>query len=244
MLTSFIQLLIMPSSLAFILVCAGAVATYFLKRRLGLTLVVGGLALVMVFSSGPVATLLISPLEYRYPLLAKPADYPAAKFIVVLTGYAAKDELMPLSSQGNSASVFRVLEAHHLYLQRPDCQLIISGTPVAVKVMAELLVELGVPKDVILKDADSPHTFFSAKNLKSVIGEYPFFLVTSAGHMLRSMGVFEKQNMSPIAAPTDYQLPNDVAKVLFKPTLMHLRFSELAIHEYVGIAWYKLKGWM
>ena len=244
MLASIIQLFVMPSSLAFILIIAGSVAVYYLKRRLGLLLILSGLSIIFVFSTGPVATFLISPLEYKYPMLSSPGDFPEAKNIVVLTGYAAKDKLMPLSSRVNSASAFRVLEAYHLYQQRPDCQIIISGAPVAVDVMRELLVELGIPETDITGESNSPHTFFSAKNLKAVINETPFFLVTSAGHMTRSMGVFNKQNMSPIPAPTDYQLPDDVRKVMLKPTLMHLYFSELAIHEYIGIAWYKWKGWI
>ncbi|MCW9024266.1 MAG: YdcF family protein [Gammaproteobacteria bacterium] len=244
MLASIIQLFIMPSSVALIFIILGAVAIYIMKRRLGLTLILSGILIVFIFSTGPVATLLISPLEYRYPMVSAPSNYPDAKYIVVLTGYAAKDKLMPLSSQANSASVFRVLEAYHLYQQRPDCQIIISGTPVAVDVMRELLVELGIPETDITGESNSPHTFFSAKNLKPIINNVPFFLVTSAGHMTRSMGVFHKQNMKPIPAPTDYQLPRDFRKAMFRPTLQHLYYSELAIHEYIGLIWYRWKGWI
>ena len=244
MLASIIQLFIMPSSVALILIVLGVVAIYVMKRRLGIALLLSGVLVILMFSTGPVAMLLISPLEYRYPMLSAPSNFPDAKYIVVLTGYAAKDKLMPLSSQVNSSSAFRVLEAYHLHQQCSDCQIIISGTPVAVDVMRELLVELGIPESDITGESKSPHTFFSAKNLKPIINEAPFFLVTSAGHMTRSMGVFNKQSMKPIPAPTDYQLPNDVRKVMLKPTLMHLYFSELAIHEYIGIVWYKLKGWI
>ena len=36
------------------------------------------------------------------------------------------------------------------------------------------------------------------------IGQTPFILVTSAGHMPRSMAVFEAQGMQPIPAPTEF----------------------------------------
>ena len=244
MLASIIQLFIMPSSLALILIIAGSIAIFYLRRRLGLLLVLSGISIIFVFSTGPVATFLISPLEYKYPMMLSPADYPAAKNIVVLTGYAAKDKLIPLSSQANSASVFRVLEAQHIYKLRPDCRIIISGTISAVQVMKALLLELGVPAEKIVEELESSHTFLSAENVRTIINNEPFFLVTSAGHMARAVGVFTKQNMNPIPAPTDYQLPKDFRKAMFRPTLLHLYFSELAIHEYVGTLWYKWKGWI
>ena len=70
----------------------------------------------------------------------------------------------------------------------------------------------------------------------------PFILVTSAGHMPRSMHVFKKAGLNPIPAPTHYLTRKNNLAISYLPSPLHLRYSDLAIHEYAAILWYHVKN--
>jgi uncharacterized SAM-binding protein YcdF (DUF218 family) len=211
-------------------------------RRFSLPLLIFAGSVIVIFSTGTVAGLLLSPLEYEYPFVRNPKEHPGATKIVVLTGYGADYPLVPLTSKVNSASAFRVLEAQRLYFSCPKCEIIITGNNPAASLMKAMLVSMRIPAEKIRHDGESAHTYISAQTLGQWLQDEPFFLVTSAGHMPRAMGVFRKQGLNPIPAPTDYQLPKNFLDADFNPTPQHLYFSDLAVREYAGIAWYKLTG--
>jgi uncharacterized SAM-binding protein YcdF (DUF218 family) len=236
-----IKALVMPSNLAILSLLMG-ILMLILGRFKGLAkaLLIFGGSIILVFSSGIVAALLLSPLEYQYPYVKSHTDHPEVRKIVVLTGYAADHPLVPLSSKVNSTSAFRVLEAQRLHRWCQDCEIIISGNMPTTSLMKELLMTMGVPSDQIHEDSTSEHTYISAQRLRQWLDDEAFYLVTSAGHMPRAMGVFEKQGMKPIPAPTDYLLPKDVFKAGIHVSPQHLHWCNLAIGEYLGIGWYKL----
>ena len=114
--TELIKSLLMPSHVVMILLFVGMVLVILRRlRRLAIASFFAGSVLYILFSSGLVATFLISPLEYRHPYITSTLEYEDIETIVVLGGYAAEDPLMPLSSQANSASVYRILETFRLF---------------------------------------------------------------------------------------------------------------------------------
>lgn len=238
-----LKTLILPSGFAELLFVV-ALVLLLLRRStpIATALLILSASVFTLFSSGTLATLLLSPLEYRYPYLQNPAQYPQVTKIVVLTGYAAKDHLMPLSSYVNGSSAYRLLEAKHLYQACSQCEIVVSGFEPAASIMKTLLIELGVPAAKIQVDGASPHTSASAINLRALLGTQPFFLVTSAGHMPRAMGVFAQQGSKPIPAPTDFSLPKDPLAAHIWPSPLHLYYSDLAVNEYAGLLWYYLTG--
>jgi len=62
--------------------------------------------------------------------------------------------------------------------------------------------------------------------------------------MPRSVSLFMKQQMNPVAAPTDYafrsQNPPFLLRIL--PNATSLQQSERAMREYMGITWSRLRG--
>jgi len=239
----FIKSLLMPSNFIIFCVLLGLILLCFKQlRRPAIGLLAGAGILLTLFSTGTVACLLLSPLEYEFPFVKNPEDYPEVRHIVVLTGYAADDPLIPLSSRVNSSSAYRLLETQRLYRACTKCDIFITGYDTATEIMKKLLVSMSVPEDKIQLESHSPHTYVSAQNLKPVIGSESFYLVTSAGHMPRAVGVFQKQGLKPIPAPTDYQLPKDFLNASISPSPQHLYWSDLAIREYGGLIWYKLTG--
>lgn len=239
---SIIGALLAPSGLAYALFVLGMVTCFKVQwRRLSWALLAAAGAINVVCSSGVVATALISPLEYEYPAIHDALSHPDVKHIVVLTGYATDDANMPLTGRMNYTSAFRVMLALQLQQQCPACDVIVSGGPVSAKVTGDALLSLGLPKDHLVLEAASKNTAASAVNLQPLLHE-PFFLVTSAGHLHRSLAVLEKQGLQPIPAPTDYQGPNDWRKGELRPSPLSLFASDLAVHEYIGRLWYRLKG--
>jgi len=238
-----LQWALLPSGFATLLFLAGlGVFAVRRTRRFACPLLAAAGAVLLIFSNGLTATLLLSPLEYAYPALRDPQQHKDVRTIVLLTAYVADDENLPLSSRPNASAAFRILEAANLRSLRPDCRVIVSGSAAAAKVMAHQLLLLGVPEDLLFIDGTSNNTASSAEHLKSRIGDSPLFLVTSSGHMRRAMGVFRKHGMLPIPAPTDYQLPRNARNASWTTSPIHLQASDLAVHEYIGLAWYRLRG--
>ena len=238
----FIKELIMPSNFAILCVLLGLVLLYFqhLRKLAVILLAVAGI-IVTVFSTGTMASLLLSPLEYEFDYVKNPESQPQVNKIVVLTNYVANDPFIPLSSRVSSSSAYRLLEAKRLLNSCTNCSVIISGSEDAIPVMKQVLVSMEVSEEIIAEDI-APHTVNSAENLKILLADEPFYLVTSAGHMPRSMRVFRKLGLQPVPAPTDFQLPNDVFSAKLSPSPQHLYWSNLAIGEYAGMLWYKLRG--
>lgn len=239
---SIISALLAPSGLAYGLFALGLLTCLKMQwRRLSWGLLAAAGAINVVFSSGVVATALISPLEYEYPAVHHVRSHPDVKHIVVLTGYAADDADMPVTGRLNASSAFRVMLALQLHQQCAACDVIVSGGPDAAKVTGAALLSLGLPKERLTLETASKNTAASAINLRPLLPG-PFFLATSAGHMHRSLAVLKKQGLQPIPAPTDYQGPNDWRKGEVRPSPLSLFASDLAVHEYIGRLWYRLKG--
>lgn len=240
--SSIIGAMLVPSGLAYVLFVLGLLA-YFPVRWRGLSwsLLAASGAITFICSSGAVATALMSPLEYEHPALHDVRAYPNVDHIVVLTGYAADDPDMPVTGRLNDSSAFRVMMALELRRQCAACDVIVSGDPTTATVMGEALVSLGLPRDRLILETASKNTAASATNLRPMLLE-PFFLITSAGHLRRSIAVLEAQGLHPIAVPTDYQGPKDWRKAQLRPSPQSLFASDLAMHEYIGYLWYRLKG--
>lgn len=240
--TSIVGTMLTPSGLAYGLFVLGLVCALAANRRhLSWALLAASGAITVVSSSGTVAALLMSPLEYEYPALHDAGAYPAVEQIVVLTGYAADDKDMPLTGRLNYASAYRVLLALELYRDCPKCRVVVSGGPETATVMGEALVRLGLPEQKLQLETASNTTAESAANLRPLLRE-PFFLVTSSGHLRRSMAVLKRYGLQPIAAPTDYQGPKNWRDAPLIPSPQSLAASDLAVHEYLGSWWYRLKG--
>lgn len=239
-----VKFLVLPSSgvtigiiACFLLVCVRDV------RQWGITAGAVALTIYAVFGAGPVSFYLLGSLEYRIPpaTIPEPGEvYP----IAVLTGYAERDPDHPLSSQVNSSSAFRLLEALRLFQASPGSTVIVSGTGDVARIMRDVLVSGGIPAEQVRVDADSVSTFESARHLALLLGNKPFLLVTSAGHMPRAMGVFRKAGMAPLPMPTHYLTKRNPLATQYFPLPAHLELSDLAVSEYAALVWYYVNGWI
>lgn len=234
--------LLIPSTLGLILLALGLLALPWRRwRRVSGPLLAAGAVVTLVFSSGFMAAALMAPLEYAYPRLSDAAGSPA-RHIVVLTGWAADDPAMPLSGRLNSSAAYRVLLALELHRERPDCDVLVSGDEITARIMGEVLVKLGLPPERLRLENRSTSTAESFANLKPLLKGEAFFLVTSAGHMPRSMEYASGMGLTAIAAPTEHQQPRDWYRANVWPEPSSLLVSDLAVHEYLGRLWYSLRN--
>lgn len=240
---SVIGFLVTPSNLVILLFVAGVLLCAVRRlRRAGRSFLLAAMVLYAMFAIGPVSFWLLGRLEYEYPYLGDISSARDAEIIVVLAAYSDDDPNLPLSSRVNSSAAFRLMEALRIQRQVPGARIVISGPSRGTGVMKDVLVSLGMDEAKILIDDGALNTSQSAMNMKEIVGDRRVVLVTSAGHMPRSMMVFRKAGMQPIPAPTDYLTFKNFLAISYLPSPLHLKNSDLAIHEYIGILWYRIRG--
>jgi uncharacterized SAM-binding protein YcdF (DUF218 family) len=153
-------------------------------------------------------------------------------------------------------SALRTMEGIRLYEILDDPLMIVSGgsnpflgggRPES-ELMAELLMNAGVPEDRIILETSSQSTREQASELKPVFEAYEierFVLVTSQIHMRRSMAVFESAGLDAIPSPSTLvsEVFDDGGWGIF-PSWVALDSSQAAFREYMALAYYWIRGWL
>jgi uncharacterized SAM-binding protein YcdF (DUF218 family) len=227
------------------------------RPRLGKALVTLGTVLLLLLSTSFISSRLLTPLECRYPAILHPEKiawegHPieaSPRWIIVLGGGHVSDPRLPPNSQISEAALGRVVEGVRLYKAIPGSKLLLSGGGVydpvpEAEVMARIAVLLGVKPQDILLEPDSRDTAEEAGIIAKMIGKEKFILVTSAAHMPRAMALFKKCGLRPLPAPTDYldRQAQGFNPGVFFPRPISLVQVEIAVHEYLGLAWAWLRG--
>ncbi|MGA2867422.1 MAG: YdcF family protein [Verrucomicrobiota bacterium] len=242
-----------PTSLCALLLLAAAV---FRKPKVvGRLCFCLALAILLVCGNHWVSGGFIRRLERQCPA---PNPLPQADCILVLGG-GTQARLPPRPTVEVDEAGDRVLYGAHLYRQgKAPLVLCTAGTGALrpeAEDMAELLEMLGLPKEAILKETKALNTHQHAENLRSFFREHGFkriLLVTSAMHMPRSIRVFRRgcPGFDFVPAPTDFRAPDPLPQPWYRklggfiPTAKNFcDFSE-AMHEYIGLAYYHLRGWL
>jgi uncharacterized SAM-binding protein YcdF (DUF218 family) len=66
-------------------------------------------------------------------------------------------------------------------------------------------------------------------------------LVTDAMHMSRAMQIFSKTGLTVIPAATDFRSRKPLSAADFIPSAGALKDSHYAMHEWLGLLWYRLR---
>jgi uncharacterized SAM-binding protein YcdF (DUF218 family) len=174
------------------------------------------------------------------------------QWVVVLGAGVTESLVIPASDALNGVGLKRLLEGVRLYQKLPNARLILSGASQSEKLeyaeatrFAELTDWLGVPKAHRVLEAHSMNTADQARLIQSMVGSEPFYLVTSSLHMPRSMRLFQKQGMQPIAAPCHALVVKAEVvdhRLQFLPTAFNLIRFNIAWHEYLGWVWGRMRS--
>lgn len=222
------------------------------------------IAFLLLFLGGNrwVAWGLTRSLEWRY---LPPSEIPRADVIVVLGG-ATHSASYPRQMVEIDSAGDRILYAFSLYQQGKAEHLLLTGGAIEwmnsdinpATDMASLFEVLGISRNAFWLVTDSRNTYedalYSAKLLREK-GISRIILVTSAIHMPRSVGLFEKQGLEVIPAPTDFTvtqqgwqnlIKNSISGYIFNflPSAENLSTTNRALKEYLGILVYGINGWL
>ena len=253
---SILLKLLYPTSLAVLLLFASAALRK--RERASRVLCWSALGILMICGNGWFWRGPTKRLERQF---LPSGPLPKADAILILSG-GLESKLPPRATVEVNEAGDRLLYGAYLYRNGLASLVICTGgvatggvaPRAAAEEMEEFLRGLAIPKDHVLKEGGSGDTHEHAVNLGPIFkqrGIRNVLLVTSAMHMPRALGVFVRScpGIEFVPAPTDFQM-TDLAVPWYRqlgylvPTPHNLLgFSEVA-HEYLGIAYYKARGWM
>ncbi len=252
MIYRIIVTILQPFPLFYLLTLAGLVRLWR-KRRSERRLVLFALVpflLLGIISLPAVGHFAVGTLEWRYPPQSdSPGD---AGVIVVLSGYVRPpSETVPEVELG-SDTLLRCLHAARLYKAKPRPILVSGGRfdatgPSLARSMRDFLAGQGVKEEDLLMEEESATTYENAKLSGAILSRRGFnriVLVTSAFHMPRSERCFRAQGFQVVTSPCDYRsvraswTPCD----FLLPSPYAAAGVEMAMHEWLGVAWYWLCG--
>jgi uncharacterized SAM-binding protein YcdF (DUF218 family) len=247
------------------LACLLLLGVMLLRRRPRWVLWLATAALLVLWLGGNrlVSMTLLRSLEWQY---LPPATLPQADVIVLLGG-GEQPAAFPQPLPGVNDAGDRLIYAASLYGEGAAPHVLVSGGIVGVdgpaiepgaEAMAELLALMGVPPSALWLEPLSRNTYENAVETKKLLdaeGIDRIILVTSALHMSRAAAIFAKQGYAIIPAPTDYKVTAadwdyywapDPSIQLFNllPSARSLDLTAQALKEYIGIAVYRVRGWL
>lgn len=216
-------------------------------RRLGITVLVLGVAQTVIMAFPPMADAMTRYLEDKARAAEQATPRCCFEAIVVLGGgiMPAVPPELPFPDLNESAD--RIWYAARLYHQGVAPRIIVSGggflartneaaTTEAVA-MRLFLVDLGVPPEAIVSEGRSINTIENLREVRRLVGEGRVALVTSAFHMPRALRIAAREKLAVSAFPTDFRaLPaTRAAWDNWIPSVAGLSLSNIALREILAM---------
>ena len=236
--------LIFPSSLIFFSLFAGLLL--LLRRRVCAARfsLCAGLAVALLSFFPPVPDLLIRRLEDRYSPFAPDAGS-SPQWILVL-GHSYKGGSLPAGSRVDGEMYARLMEAVRISKELPGATVIVPLYGDAPDSEKKEWLDLfcrdtgWMPQQTVILP-NAPDTEAEIRQALQRIGDEPFVLVTTASHMPRSMQIAAALGGRAVAAPCDFESrhPGPPYRALI-PSVHNLERTESALHEALGILWFRI----
>lgn len=202
-----------------------------------------------LFSTPAVANALIAAIERPYPTVAAPAAGGDPLIVVLSSGlvYASdagnRVKLDEASWERTAAAVrlWKQIHGQLLFVGEPAS----DGTTSAAEEMRKAALEFGVPPSSIQLETRSTNTWENLSFIQPLVAARPdAWLVTSALHMRRAMGVARRLGMKLRPFPCDHRafhlrhwyawLPSSGGPAMFAEPM----------HELIGLVYYRLRGFV
>ncbi|HEU0082857.1 MAG TPA: YdcF family protein [Bradyrhizobium sp.] len=251
-LSKTLGVMLLPSNLLIGLGLAGVILLFTRFASHGRRLVTGSVVLLAICGWSPLGSLLLVPLEQRFPPWDAARGAPDG---IVVLGGAIDPELS--AARGVPAfrgSVDRLLATAALAHRYPQARIIYSGGSAnlfaddAAKeadVAVTVFESLGIAKQRLTMERRSRNTEENAAFSKALASPKPgerWLLVTSAWHMPRSVGAFRRAGFAVEPYPVDWRTGNGdlpAPSMLASDGLQHI---DIAIREWIGLAAYRISG--
>lgn len=236
-------------SLTVILLIAGLCLLVFTcRQKAGKIVTAAGVILVLLMSLSPLPDLMLRPLEDRYPPFRIENVESPVKWVVILGGGVRTEAGLALADRIAPNAMVRLVEGINIHYKIPGSRLVLAGgalygSEAEAEVMAKIAATLNVRPENLVLESKSKDTEEQARLIASIVDKDRFVLVTSAFHMSRSMTIFNKYGAKPIAAPVNRITGNksELYPAMFYPSASGFYKADIAIHEYLGLAWLWLK---
>ena len=245
-------MLVQPLSLSVLLSLAGVVLLVFHRRRLGISAMGLGLAVLGIAGFTNIGEVAIAPLENAY---SRPAEPPTDVDAIILLGgsTAARISTARKVVEANDAGD-RMIETLWLAQRYPTARIVLTGGGGALRAgdveseaetMQRVLLAFGISPARLVLEGESRNTDENAGLTRGLLGANrgTVVLVTSAFHMPRSMALFRKASVEAIAWPTDYRSTGrDGFGLDFTDPVSNLETASSAMKEWIGLAVYRWTG--
>jgi uncharacterized SAM-binding protein YcdF (DUF218 family) len=227
-----------------------------LQRRRSAAVV---LAVVLVglygVSTPRVADLLAGSLEAAYP--PRPLDDTPTADVIVVLGGATAPALPPRQAPELNQHADRLMHAADLYKAGKAPVILASGGNwlfpslggSEAQDMREILARFGVPAAAVVLEAGSDDTAGNARLTAAAMADHGWrtaLLVPSGDHMPRAVAAFRRAGLSVIPSATDIvDAPSpDWPELAYLPSAQALLDASEALHELLGLVYYRMRGWI
>lgn len=224
------------------------------KRRWKKRAFVISLAMLLFFSNSFILDEFMRMWEInasRYETLNKTYDYG-----IILGGMITYDG--DYERLGFQRSVDRIMQAIELYKLKKIKKIFICGGSGSIvnyefkegEILKNYLVTIGIPEEDILMESKSRNTrenaIYAAEVLQNQGEDASYLLITSAYHMRRSIGCFNKVGIyaDPYATDRYSGQRKYIIDHLFVPNVEAIVTWNLLIHEVVGYVVYYAVGYI
>ena len=239
----YVKELLLPPADLLLLALFGLVV---LRRRpaLGRACIGFSLALLYLLSTPVVSIWLVHGVQVGQPLTRFDHDVGA---IVVLSAGAYRHAIEYGGDTVGGVTLERLRYGARLQRRTGLPMLVtggrgLAGHPSLAELMATALDEsFGVSPRWV--ETAAANTYQNAVNSAAILrsqGIAKIYLVTHGWHMRRSVAAFEAVGLQVVPAPTRQVRPPGYTPPFFVPTVASLGDSARAIHEWLGLAWYRI----
>jgi len=215
----------------------------------GKSVALAGVLGLLLISWPPVDWLLTRPLEARYPL--RPFQPPPGLQAIVVLGSSVDPPKQERPyPRPDWPSYDRSEYAAWIYRRwGPLPVLVCEGNQLYASnrhILQILLVRAGVDEKLIWEEersgTTSSNAIFGGEVLRAH-GVKHIALVVDALSMPRAVACFRKEGFDVTPAPMDFRTWGPLRDELL-PSWKSIRRNEIALHEWLGLAWYRWKGWI
>jgi len=250
-LSKTLGIMLLPSNFLIGLGLIGLLLLFTRFAAHGRRLLTASLVLLAICAWSPLGTLLLYPLEQRFP--PWDATRGAPDGIVVLGGAIDPDLSAARGVPAFRSSLDRMLATAALAHRYPNVRIIYSGGSAnlladdAAKeadIATTVFESLGIAKQRLTMERLSRNTEENAEFSKALAAPKPgerWLLVTSAHHMPRSVGAFRRAGFAVEPVPADWRTGGNV----LAPSIYAsdgLRRTDTAFREWIGLAAYRISG--
>ena len=141
----------------------------------------------------------------------------------------------------------RVWYAARLYHRGIAKKIIVSGGSFApyseapatseAEAMRRFLIDLGVPSEAIVLEANSLNTLQNIRNVRQMVGDARVALVTSGYHMPRALMLARHSDLNVGAFPTDWRAPAPIRSAWdnWVPSVDAMAWSSISLREHMAL---------